>query len=153
MEYVYQIIISLIHQHVPCLSLEKLNKDIFNKISSYQLNTDYSIILIDFYIKMFFSNISKPSLDLKLKFIYILSIHIKIPIAYNNEYFSYYLNIVSLLIYRIKFYIEPEDNLIIIKSLLPILKKILLLLTNIYLYQKYMYTYKLMCILTWIDNI
>ena len=82
---IYQIIICLIHQIVPCLHPDKLDKDIFHTISCYKLKIDYIIILIEFYIRKLVHDFSENPLNLKSEIIYIFSIYIKVPFDHNDK--------------------------------------------------------------------
>ena len=146
-EHVFQIIISLIHQDVPFLSIDKLDKDIFDKISSYQFKTEYIGILMKFYIQMFISDNYKTFLDIELKIIHICSIYTKIPITYNDDYFSYYLDVGCSLIYAIDRNVCDGFGIFNQKFIVPLFKRILLFLTNIYLYGDNIHAYKLLHVL------
>ena len=134
-EYLYQIIISLIHQHIPCDCPDKLDKDIFHKLSSFQIKNEQLHILINHYLKMIIPDTYKIPLNLKLKISYIFSVYIRIPInPSNKDSILYYLDVVKTCISFICEHIESVDNIINIKSLFSLIKTILLFLTNIYLY-------------------
>ena len=51
-EYICQILFSLIQQHFAFIMSEKQDRDIFNIINRYRLNIDYTNILIEYYIEM-----------------------------------------------------------------------------------------------------
>ena len=133
-EYLYQIIISLIHQHIPCDCPDELDEDIFNAIRCYQLKNEHFNILINYYLKMFIPTIQIMPLSLKLKIIYIFSVYIKIPVCHNDESILYYLDVIDTFTNFICGHIKPSDGIINIQPLFSLVKTILLFLTNIYLY-------------------
>ena len=130
LEYIYQLLMSLICQNVPCLYPEELDKDTFNLISCYKLKTNYINILIKFYIrtlkkKYYFSSLNSNLLE---NAFYIYS---KVPCK-NRNVIRKYLNVVDTFLSYMNWYINHKYNMNNTKSLITMSKTILLVILNVY---------------------
>ena len=132
LEYIYQLLMSLICQNTPSLYPKELDKDIFDLISFYKFNTKFINILINHYTRHLSGISNRCPLGLQLLG-NAFNIYSKVPCDHNMDYILEYLNVVETFINCIKRNIKPKDNLIDGKSYVSMTRTILLIILNIYL--------------------